>query len=164
MSIVSCMIGALPNALENALKNVIGADKAEEFVEVLLPILKKDKWSIFHPINDLKQLKSALEDAAKQIGIGWSTIADVAFSTAKGVAEKCFGLDAMDSYFEMLKANPDAAKELEDTVIQAIITTAKKQGHTITAKDLENNAIAKGYANTPSVDCVHSLWTTICSS
>ena len=32
MSIVSCMVTNLPSALENALENVIGAEKAEAYV------------------------------------------------------------------------------------------------------------------------------------
>lgn len=163
MSIVSCMVSNLPSALEKALTSVIGADKAEAFVEALLPIIKRDKWSIFHPIDDVDQLKSALQEAAGVVGIGWSTIADVAVATGLSVGQSCFGLDSMNSYFETLKSNSNDRSELETAITTAITETAKKQGHAITAEDLKNNAVAKGYANSPALGCENIAWTAICS-
>lgn len=162
MSIVTCMISNLPNALEGALTSVIGADKAEAFVEALLPIIKSDKWSIFHPLDDIAQLKAALQKAADEAGIGWGTIAEVAISTATSVGEKCFSFDAVESYVEAVKNNASYSAELNMAVANAVTQVAKKQGYDINEKDLVNKT--KQYANLPaSESCTSAAWTVLCT-
>ena len=131
--------------------------------EALLPIIKRDKWSIFHPINDIEQLKSALQEAAVSAGINWSTIAEDAIEAGISVGKNCFSFDAMDSYFETVKKNPKHSAEMHAAITNTVVQTAKKQGHNITAEDLVNNAKAKGYANVNSLECENIAWTAICS-
>lgn len=136
MSIVKCMVQNLPNALKDALISEIGLEKAEIFVEALINVIKSESWSVFHPFKDIKQLKEALEKAAKSAGINWDTIKDVAIDTALAVGKKCFGFASMSNFVETMRKNPKLADKVTTAVVAAIAQQGADLGFEISISDV----------------------------
>ena len=85
MSIINFLVKNLPNALEKALGTEIPSDKQAKFKQTLINDLEHDKWSIWHPVRDFDQIKTAMEDASKAAGITWSSIEHVAIDAGESV-------------------------------------------------------------------------------
>ena len=89
MSIISCLKKNLPGDIEDALTKVVGKEKALAFAGALMAKVTSQDWSVWNIPKDISQMKSDLEDAAKEAGLDWGTIAEIVIAVATKAVTQC---------------------------------------------------------------------------